>query len=154
MLCGAALSIALTGSGVVAALLAMPGVAPIMIAVATLYMIFLAYRIARAPPLGDLPGVALAPGFLPGLSLALLNPKGYAVFATLFSGFVIVPDDINRDAVIKGALIMAMLTLIDTSWLYAGGALRRWFTEPEVSRRINVAFAALLLLSLVFAVLL
>jgi len=154
MLCGAALSIALTGSGVVAALLAVPGVAPVMLAVATLYMVFLAYRIARAPPLGDRTSTAPAPGFLPGLVLALTNPKGYAVFATLFSGFVIVPDDVGRDALTKGALIMAMLAIIDTTWLYAGGALRHWFTEPCVSRRINVAFAVLLLLSLVFAVLL
>jgi len=91
---------------------------------------------------------------LPGLVLALTNPKGYAVFATLFSGFVIVPDDVGRDALTKGALIMAMLAIIDTTWLYAGGALRHWFTEPCVSHRINVAFAVLLLLSLVFAVLL
>jgi threonine/homoserine/homoserine lactone efflux protein len=147
MLCGAATSIFLTGSGVVAALLAIPGVAPLMIAVAASYMVYLAYRIATAPPLGEIRGGHAAPGFLAGLFLALTNPKGYAVFATLFSGFVIVPGDVLWDAIVKGGLVMAMLTLIDTTWLFAGGALRHWFHDPTTSRRINIAFAIVLLAS-------
>lgn len=151
MLCGAALSIVLTGSGVVAALLAMPGIGPVMIGVAVLYMIYLAYRIATAPPLGEKAARRLVPGFVPGLVLALTNPKGYAVFATLFSGFVVVPGDVLWDAVTKGILIMTMLAAIDTSWLYAGGALRHVLHDPNVSRRINIGFAVLLLLSIVLA---
>lgn len=151
MLCGAATSIFLTGSGAVAALLAMPGVAPVMIGVAALYMLYLAYRIATAPPLGEHAERRSVPGFLPGLLLALMNPKAYAVFATLFAGFVIVPDDVVSDAVLKGTVIMVMLTAIDTSWLYAGGALRHWFQEPTTSRRINIAFAVLLLASVLLA---
>jgi threonine/homoserine/homoserine lactone efflux protein len=151
MLCGAATSIFLTGTGAVAALLAVPGVAPLMVGVAALYMFYLAYRIATAPPLAEQSGGRPVPGFLPGLLLALMNPKGYAVFATLFAGFVILPDDPVSDAVFKGVVIMAMLTAIDTSWLYAGGALRHWFEEPITSRRVNIGFAVLLLASVLLA---
>lgn len=151
MLCGAATSISLTGSGAVAALLAVPVVAPVMVGVAAIYMVYLAYRIATAPPLGEQSGSRPVPGFLPGLLLALMNPKGYAVFATLFAGFVVVPGDLVADAVFKGVIIMTMLTAIDTSWLFAGGALRHWLQEPATSRRINIGFAALLLASVLLA---
>ena len=152
MLCGAALSIVLVGSGVVGALLAHPIVAPILTGLAAIYLIYLAYRIATAPPLGEKAAKRRIPGFLPGLMLALANPKGYAVFAALFSGFVVVPDDITGNALLKGGMIMVLLAAIDTSWLYVGSSLRHLFHDPEISRRINIAFAVMLLVSVALAV--
>ena len=152
MLCGAALSILLVGSGVVGALLAHPVFAPILTGVAAIYMVYLAYRIATAPPLGETAAKQRIPGFLPGFMLAMANPKGYAVFAALFSGFVVVPDDITGNALLKGGLIMLLLTAIDTSWLYVGSTLRHLFHDPKVSRRINITFAILLLVSVALAV--
>jgi len=152
MLCGAALSISLVGSGVVGALLAHPIVARILVGLATLYMVYLAYRIATAPPLGGKVAKGRIPGFLPGFMLAITNPKAYAVFATLFSGFVVIPDDIASNALFKGCVIMTLLSVIDFAWLCAGSALRHLFQDPKVSRRINIAFAVLLLVSVALAV--
>lgn len=152
MLCGAALTISLVGSGVVGALIAHPIVAHIFVGLATLYMVYLAYRIATAPPLGGKAATGRIPGFLPGFILAIANPKAYAVFATLFSGFTIIPGDIARDAVLKGCVTMTLLTVIDLAWLYAGSALRHLFQDPKVSRLINISFAVLLLVSVALAV--
>ncbi len=152
LLCGAALVISLVGSGVVGALLAQPIVAPILTGLAALYMVYLAYRIATAPPLGKTAGKGCIPGFLPGFMLAVANPKAYAVFATLFSGFTVIPDDVASNALFKGFVIMVLLTVIDLAWLYAGSILRHLFHDPKVSRRINIAFAVLLLVSVVLAV--
>jgi threonine/homoserine/homoserine lactone efflux protein len=152
LLCGAALTIFLVGSGVVSALLAHPIVAPILTGLAALYMAYLAYRIATAPPLGEKAAKGRIPGFLPGFMLAVANPKAYAVFATLFSGFAVIPDDVTGNALLKGYVIMALLTAIDSSWLYVGSSLRHLFHDPKVSRRINIAFAVLLLISVVLAV--
>ena len=154
LLCGSALVIALVGSGVVSALLARPVVAPVLSGLAALYMAYLAYRIATAPALGNKGVETGVPGFIPGFLLAVTNPKAYAVFATLFAGFVVLPDQIVGSALIKGCLIMVLLTGIDLAWLYAGSALRRLFHDREASRRINAAFAVLLLLSVTLAVLL
>ena len=151
MLCGAALTILLVGSGVVGALLAHPVIAPILTGLAAFYMIYLAYRIATAPPLGEKAAKQQIPGFVPGLMLALSNPKGYAVFAALFSGFAVIPDDITANALLKGCLIMALLIAIDTSWLYVGSTLRHLFHDPKISRRINITFAVLLLVSVALA---
>ncbi len=152
LLCGSALVIAMVGSGVVSALLAQPVLAPILTALAALYMVYLAYRIATAPPPGKTAGTGCVPGFLPGFMLAVTNPKAYAVFATLFSGFVLIPDDVTGNALLKGFLMMALLTLIDLAWLYAGSALRHLFQDHKAARRINIAFAVLLLVSVALAV--
>ena len=152
MLCGAAFTILLVGSGVFGALLAVPIVTQFLVGLAALYMVYLAYRIATAPPLGEKAAKARIPGFLPGFMLAIANPKAYAVFATLFSGFAIMPGDIASDALLKGCVIMTLLSVIDLAWLYAGSALRHLFQDPKVSRRINIAFAVLLLVSVVLAV--
>ena len=152
LLCGAALTILLVGSGVVGALLAHPVVAPILAGLAAFYMVYLAYRIATAPPLGEKDSNARVPGFLPGFVLAITNPKAYAVFAALFSGFIVIPDDVARDALVKGCIIMALLIMIDSSWLYVGSTLRHLFHDPKVSRRINIVFAILLLVSVALAI--
>jgi len=152
MLCGAALTISLVGSGVVGALLTHPIVAYILFGLATLYMAYLAYRIATAPPLGEKAATDRIPGFLPGLILAIANPKAYAVFAALFSGFTVIPGDVASDAVLKGCVIMTLLAVIDLAWLYAGSVLRHLFQDPKVSRRINISFAVLLLVSVALAV--
>ncbi len=115
-------------------------------------MVYLAYRIATAPPLGEKAAKGRIPGFLPGFMLAVANPKAYAVFATLFSGFVIVPDDVTGNALLIGCVIMALLSAIDSSWLYVGSSLRHLFHDPKVSRRINIAFAVMLLLSVALTV--
>lgn len=73
----------LVGSGVLGAMLADQVVAPILTGLAALYMLYLANRIATAPPLGRKVAKDQIPGFLPGFMLAVANPKAYAVFATL-----------------------------------------------------------------------
>lgn len=151
-ICGAAVTITLVGSGVVGVLMASPAVAPILIGVAGAYMLFLSYRIAVAPPIGEGATRHRAPGFAGGFLLGITNPKGYAVFATLFSGFVVIPGDIAADAVFKGLVLFLLLTAIDVSWLIAGNALRHLLRDPSVSRRVNLAFAILLLASVALAV--
>src|SRR5689334_11396814 len=57
-------------------LYALPGLAqPVSIA-ASLYILYLAYRIATAPPLADKTNEA-SPGMMSGLLLAIANPKAY-----------------------------------------------------------------------------
>jgi len=82
---------AITASGVVSLFLAAPGATPIVTTVAAGYFAFLAYRIATAPPLTENTELGRQPSFAGGVFLSLVNPKGYAAMAALFSGFVLVP---------------------------------------------------------------
>ncbi|MCC7274671.1 MAG: LysE family transporter [Alphaproteobacteria bacterium] len=147
---------AVTASGVVGVLLAAPGATPVVTAAAALYFAWLALRIATAPPLGASPPgapppaarpAAGRPSFAGGLFLSLVNPKGYAAMAALFSGFVLVKGHLALDAAAKGSVLAAIITAVSLAWLLAGAALTRLFRDPAAGRAINVAFALLLLAS-------
>ncbi len=80
---------AITASGLVGLLLAVPGATPVVTVAAALYFVWLAWRIATAPPLTEEASQGQPPSFAGGLALSLINPKGYAAMAALFSGFVL-----------------------------------------------------------------
>ena len=143
----------IVASGVVAMLLAVPGVAPIATFAAVAYFIYLAWRIATAPPLSDGPAERKAPSARDGLLLSLVNPKGYAAMLALFSGHSLLQDRILADAALKIGVVMGIILLVNLVWLYVGAFLARYFRSPRASRAINVAFAVLLLASAVLLVL-
>jgi threonine/homoserine/homoserine lactone efflux protein len=143
---------AITASGVVGLLLAVPGVAPVVTVAAALYFVWLAWRIATAPPLTADGGERQSPSFFGGFGLSLVNPKGYAAMAALFSGFVLLRDRLALDAGVKIALLTAVILLVNVLWLLSGALLTRFFRDPRSNRIINIVFAVLLLASVALAV--
>jgi threonine/homoserine/homoserine lactone efflux protein len=144
---------ALVASGLTGLMLALPGAAPAMAALAAAYIVWLAWRVATAPPLGN-HATARPPSIISGFFLALANPKAYAAMAALFSGFVLVHGRPGLDATLKALLLVAITIAVDLAWLVAGSALKRCFREPSVNRVINIAFAVLLVASVGLALLL
>jgi threonine/homoserine/homoserine lactone efflux protein len=145
---------AVTAAGLVGVLLAVPGATPIVAALAAAYFVYLAVRIALAPPLAEGAAQGRRPRFAGGLFLSLVNPKGYAAMAALFSGFVLVRDRLELDAAVKIAVLTAVIVTVNLAWLAAGAALTRWFRDPVANRIINVSFAVLLIVSVAAALLL
>ena len=123
-----------------------------LMAAAAIYFVWLAWRIATAPPLTAESGARQPPSFVGGLGLSLVNPKGYAAMAALFSGFVLLQHRLALDAGVKIALLTVVITLVNVLWLMSGALLTRFFRDPRSNRIINVAFAVLLLASVVLAV--
>ena len=146
-----ALVMLLTAIGVVGLLFAVPGAATAIALAAGAYFLYLAYRIATAPPLSEESGRGREPSLAVGILLSLANPKAYAAMAALFSGFVLVRGHLMLDAAAKLVVLLGVITGVCLIWLYAGAALTRLFREPRTSRAINIAFAVLLIASLVFA---
>jgi threonine/homoserine/homoserine lactone efflux protein len=142
---------AIVASGVVGLLLAVPGATPVVTVLAAAYFLYLAWRIATAPPLTDGNGQRRAPTFVAGLALSLVNPKGYAAMAALYSGFALVPGRLAVDIAVKMAVLTLIIATVNVAWLLAGAALTRFFREPRSNRVINVAFAVLLVASVVLA---
>jgi threonine/homoserine/homoserine lactone efflux protein len=140
----------IAAAGVIGVLLAIPGATPVVIAAAAAY---LAFRIATAPPLAEAAGAGRRPSFAGGLFLSLVNPKGYAAMAALFSGFVLVRERLELDAALKAIVLLAIMIAVDMAWLLVGAALTRLFREPRTNRATNVAFAVLLLASIAGALL-
>lgn len=150
---GMVVVMSLTAAGITGLVLAIPGAAPVVAVLAALYFVHLAWRIASAPPLQDT-AQGSEPSFMAGVLLSLINPKGYAAMAALFSGFALVRGRPELDAVLKLGVLVAIVASVNAAWLFAGAALTRFFREPRTSRIINVAFAILLVASVAAAFLL
>ena len=142
---------AITATGVMGVLLAVPGATPVVAIMAAAYFVYLAFRIATAPPVTERTADERQPSFAGGVFLSLVNPKGYAAMAALFSGFVLIREGLALDAAAKMIVLLPMITAINAAWLFAGAALTRYFREPRSNRAINLTFAILLVASVAFA---
>jgi threonine/homoserine/homoserine lactone efflux protein len=139
--------------GLVSILLSQPRLAPILLGLSVAYMIYLAFKIATAPPLSE-PGEGVqAPGLVGGFLLAVANPKAYLAIAAVFTGTTLAADSRLTDTVIKLAVLAGMIVLIHVAWLVAGSAFARLLRQPTASRITNLLFAAILLATTAMAIL-
>jgi threonine/homoserine/homoserine lactone efflux protein len=143
----------IAASGAVGVLLAMPGATPVVVAAAAAYFAYLAVRIALAPPLAEGAAAGRRPSFGAGLFLSLVNPKGYAAMAALFSGFALVRERLVLDALLKALVLLAVMIAVNVAWLLTGASLTRLFRDPRSNRVINLTFAVLLLATVAAALL-
>lgn len=148
---GMTLVMVVTASGAAGLILALPGVRPAVAIAVAAYFAYLAYRIATAPPLSDTQADRHPPPLIAGVLLSLANPKAYASMAALFSGFVLIASAAVADAAVKLVVLIATIAAVDLAWLFAGAAMTRIFRDPVRNQVVNVAFAVLLIVSIIFA---
>lgn len=134
-------------TGVMAALASVPRLAPLLAVASAAYILYLAFKIATAPPLTG-PTDGALPGFAGGFLLAVANPKAYVAIVAVFAG-----SSANLDAGLKLAVLALMIVVIHLLWLVAGAAFARFLRRPRASRIINLIFAATLVLTMILAVL-
>jgi threonine/homoserine/homoserine lactone efflux protein len=128
-------------------LLAVPGIAPVATIAALLYFVYLAWKIATAPPLSEAGPERRVPSLTDGLLLSLVNPKGYAAMLALFASHTLIAASFLTDAALKIAVTMVIIVFVNVVWLCVGAGLARFFRSPRASRAINITFAVLLLAS-------
>lgn len=145
----------IVASGLTAALLSVPGLAPVITVLAAGYILYLAYRIATAPILkGGAEGdTADAPSFLSGYLLAVANPKAFAALGALYAGHSLVPGDPYGDAAAKVGGLACMIFIANGSWLIFGTMLSKVLRDPKAGRVANIVFAVLLVLSVAISAL-
>lgn len=148
---GMVLVIIAVGSGISGLLFAIPMVAPAVITIAAIYFIYLAYKIATAPPLKANDDAITDPKWFEGVMISILNPKAYAAMAALFSSAVLISDDLWVEGFFKAGVLFLVIIAVNISWLFLGAALTPYFRQERTSRIINVCFAILLLFSVVLA---
>lgn len=136
-------------TGLTGVILAVPRLGPALIGFAALYILYLAYKIATAPPLSTQGSRGSPPSFAGGLLLAVANPKAYAAIAAVLAGVSLVDQHPAIDATLKTCVLAVMIGVINTTWLAVGTVLSRLFHDPVKSRILNVAFA----ITLIFAML-
>ncbi len=151
---GMLLVIIIVGSGVAGLLFLVPGAGQIVIMLAAIYFIYLAYKIATAPPLSNEKDDRDPPKWYAAVFISLANPKAYAAMAAMFSGFILVVDSSIVDTVLKSAILLLVLAFVNVLWLLVGAALTPFLRNPATSRIINISFAVALVVSVVLAALL
>jgi threonine/homoserine/homoserine lactone efflux protein len=137
-------------TGIVAMLVSVPQIAPVLAASSAGYILYLAYRIATAPPLTKHGQGAVAPSFIGGFLLAVANPKAYVAIAAVFAGTTLAEAG-TLDTVAKTAVLAVMIVVIHVCWLLAGTFFRRILYDPLMSRIANIIFAAVLIVTILLA---
>ena len=141
---GTAAVLVAVSTGVTAALLAIPAIGSALILVSAAYILWLAYRIATAPPLDKQTVAADAPSFAGGALLGVANPKAWVGIAAVFSSAHLADDPVT-DAVAKIVVLTAVLIVTMPTWLVAGSSIAPMLREPRRARLVYVALAVVLL---------
>lgn len=144
LIAGTVAVLLLVSTGVTAFVMSTPSAARILNIVSALYILYLAYRIATAPPLDKRAENLSSPAFKGGFLLAVANPKAYIAIGAVFAGTTLVATDYGLDAAAKIVLLSVMIVIIHLGWLLAGVSLSRFLHDPVASRIINVSLAAIL----------
>jgi threonine/homoserine/homoserine lactone efflux protein len=132
-------------TGLVAMLWSLPELAPLLTFAATLYIVYLAFRIATAPPPSKPGAGAVVPSFVPGFLLAIGNPKAYFAITSVFASATLSDQSHALDAGLKAIVLSIMIVVIHVCWLLGGASLTGFLTDPLRSRIANVIFAGILI---------
>jgi threonine/homoserine/homoserine lactone efflux protein len=149
---GTAVVLVAVAAGITAALLAVPALRMVLIAVSAAYILWLAWHVATAPPMTDASSASDAPTFPGGLLIGVANPKAWVAIAAVFASTRLAAGT-AIDAAAKVAVLTLMIVLICTTWLFVGAFLARVLRDPHRSRIVNVALAIALVLSTALATL-
>ena len=146
---GFTVMVVLVGLGLQQVFVTWPVAHTVLKAVSVLYLVWLAWKIARASaPAGqDGAGGGRPFTFLEAAGFQWVNPKAWAMALTAVT--VYAP---GREvwAVVMVAVIFGAINLPSVStWTVAGQGIRRILTNPARLRAFNVTMAGLLVLSLV-----
>jgi len=147
----------LVATGIATALLAHPIAGQVLTAIAALYILYLAWKIATAPirPANRTAHQPepKAPDFRGGVMLAIANPKAFAAIGAVYAAHAIAPYSAWLDNTLKIAALALVIVLVNSLWLVFGAGFARLLSDPRFGRLINILFAALLIASLAMALL-
>lgn len=170
---GTAAVLLLVATGIAAALLAHPIAGQILTAIAAIYILYLAWKIATAPirpahataskpahqthaspeTTPEATPETKAPDFRGGVMLAIANPKAFAAIGAVYAAHAITPHSPWLDNALKIAALALVIVLVNSLWLVFGAGFARLLSDPRFGRIINILFAALLIASLGMALL-
>jgi threonine/homoserine/homoserine lactone efflux protein len=139
IIAGTTLVLLAVATGITAALLAVPGMRPVLLAVSAAYILWLAWHIATAPPLTGR-GEVEAPALGGGLLLGVANPKAWVAIAAVFASVRVAGGSV-ADAGAKTIVLAVVIVVINTVWLLAGASLAPLLADPRRARVVNVGLA-------------
>jgi len=148
------LSVAIVGAtvGLAALFAAFPGIRLAVQLIGGIYICYIAVKIASAPVLISADDESsLAPRFIDGFILNLLNPKAYAAFLAIFSQFLLPFSETRFAFLATGLVCLLVATVVDIIWLSCGRLISPIFRKPRAARILRIVFALLMVAAVLLA---
>jgi threonine/homoserine/homoserine lactone efflux protein len=145
---GFALMIAVVGLGLDVLFKRFPQILPIMRVAGSLYMIWLALKIALAKPISELTPGGQPIGFVAAAAFQWVNPKAWIMVLSALTTYGGVVDDYTRSVLFIAALSALIAVPCSGAWTLFGSSLSRLLMDPRVIRPFNWTMAALLVASI------
>lgn len=143
IIAGTGIVLIAVATGITATLLAVPALRAVLIVISAVYILWLAYHVATAPPLEVEMATMDAPSLGGGALLGVANPKAWVAIAAVFASAHLA-DTAATDAAAKIGVLTVMIIVICSGWLIAGASLARLLRDPRRARVINIALAVAL----------
>jgi threonine/homoserine/homoserine lactone efflux protein len=145
---GFALMIAVVGLGLDFIFDRFPQVLPIMRVAGSLYMVWLALRIALAKPIGEVEPGGRPIGFFAAAAFQWVNPKAWALALSALATYAGVVDGYAGGVLLIAALCALISAPCCGAWTLFGASLSQVLIDPRVTRPFNWTMAALLIASI------
>ena len=145
---GLATAAGITAAGLFSLLAAFPSALRVMTIAATVYLIYLACKIASSP-VGETAQASNGAHASPvaGFLLGVTNPKAYLAFASLLASYTLIKGSAREDTFTKWFLLVAVMIVVDIVWLYAGVFLRGLILSPNSERVLNATLGLTVLIA-------
>lgn len=146
ILVGFSMMIFLVGMGLMALFDVLPGLHVVLKVVSIAYLLWLAWKIATAPPpeKAEIEGRPLT--FLQAAAFQWVNPKAWAMGLSAITLYA--PDrSFVSIAIVAGAFAFVCFPA-NSVWAWVGTMVRRWLSNARRLRAFNVTMALLLISSL------
>lgn len=145
---GLATAAGITAAGLFSLLASFPSALRVMTIAATIYLIYLAYKIASSP-VGETAQASNGAHSSPaaGFLLGVTNPKAYLAFASLLASYTLIKGSAVQDTFTKWFLLVAVMIVVDIVWLYVGAFLRGLMLSPNSERVLNITLGLTVLIA-------
>jgi threonine/homoserine/homoserine lactone efflux protein len=145
---GFALMIAVVGLGLDVLFERFPQILPIMRIAGSLYMVWLALKIALAKPISKAEPGGRPIGFFAAAGFQWVNPKAWAMALGALAAYAGVMDSYAGGVLLIAALCGVIAIPCCVAWTLFGASLSRLLMDPRVTRPFNWTMAALLVASI------
>ncbi|SCK61033.1 Threonine/homoserine/homoserine lactone efflux protein [Variovorax sp. HW608] len=144
---GWTLLLVLCAAGIGALVVAVPSLRWGIKAFGILYLLWLAWKLARSTSLGQADGARLSVGFTQGVLLQFLNIKAWLLALTLVAGWIAgQPDAMGRLAIVAPVMLVYAFAS-NLSYAVAGALLREWLAQGRRLLWFNRFMGAVLVLT-------
>ena len=144
---GFGVMVLLIGAGLGALFLHYPVIDIVLKILGSLYLLFLAWKIAHSGPVGEACSNGEPLTFMQAAAFQWVNPKAWMMATTATAGYKLAVEPFTN-AMIVAFTFSAMNFPCVGIWAWLGVALRRLLERPAVLRMFNITMALLLAASL------